>query len=555
MALDSAGYNTANAFSANDAFATGLQKAAVYDPTQQSSALQTSAAGTLNSQNKTQQDAPSDTQNLQGTPTAGLLSTQTNNMAYPTWAGLGAQSRLATTTSLTPAGTATAQVANPGYQLGGYDPTSGQTAGTRINPSTGQIIDANGQANTLPTQVQAQTPVTTPYNPNLVAPNAQRVPNSIGIGSSSVGGAEIVSVRTSDGQFAYYKFNPQTRTYGYMATYDKNGQVTSGGQKYYDAQGVARTTDPLTAQERGQAQLRQLGAGQTFNGGDANRYADLVTQNENAYIGKWDKANADAAQAANNTANASASAELLKYMQANNGALPPQQAGTSGAYQYSDAAVAAARDQYTQWTQQRAQEDANAAILGSYANKPIDTAAVDAASQLANDAQVSIGASISGGADSGAGSRLGATNSANIIGQGALNHSTAAAQSYYTNMKAFGDALQAQASTDANATETKLNADVQNVSDVAQALEQQLSTLDASVQIRVKGQLQNLNNLVQQYQYAMTHYRNQTGLIHSIAIAILAAGGAIATVATGGLAGVGIAAATAAASAAASAKG
>ena len=533
MALDSAGYNTANAFSANDAFATGLQKAAVYDPTQQSSALQTSAAGTLNSQNKTQQDAPSDTQNLQGTPTAGLLSTQTNNIAYPTWAGLGAQSRLAVAPS--PVARAAADTSTQ-LQNSGPVASAGWSLGPYGNGGAGEIV-------------QSQTPTT--VNNNLTAPNAQRVPNAIGIGASAVGGADVVAVRTSDGQFAYYKFNPQTRTYGYVATYDKNGALTNGGQSYTNAQGGFGMLDPLSAQERGQAQLRQLGAGQTFKAGDANRYADLVTQNENAYIGKWDKANADAAQAAGNTANASASAELLKYMQANNGALPPQQAGTAGAYQYSDAAVAAARDQYTQWTQQRAQEDANAAILGSYANKPIDTAAVDAASQRANDAQVSIGASISGGADSGAGSRLGATNSANIIGQGALNHSTAAAQSYYTNMKAFGEALQAQASTDANATETKLNADVQNVSDVAQALEQQLSTLDASVQIRVKGQLQNLNNLVQQYQYAMTHYRNQTGLIHSIAIAILAAGGAIATVATGGLAGVGIAAATAASAAAA----
>jgi hypothetical protein len=366
---------------------------------------------------------------------------------------------------------------------------------------------------------------------------------------------QIVSVRTSDGNFAYYKFTPMfnpttgvwSGRYSYVGAYNKSGALVDG-------------QNTLTAAQRGTAQLQQLGAGQTFKTSQAAAgTSDQVTQYNNAVLQQWQS---DAATAITNVRSqqlTDQTNQLVTYMEANNGQMPPgsllgdrnSYVGDTGNNVFSYEAVQAAKAQYQTYTATRQQENQNAATLGFYANKPIDTSAVDKTSQTAINGYNSIGASQGGGADSGAGSRLGAVGGAAIVGQGALNHQTAAAQSYYTNMQAFGQALSAQATTDANATQTKLDADVQNVQDVATSLEQNLSQLDSQTQIAVKGQLDNLQNQIAQYQYAMQHYKDNTALIHSLAIGILALGGAIATAATGGLAGVAIAAGTAAASAAA----
>lgn len=504
MAVDSAGYSTGSAFSAGNALATGLQQAAVYDPTQQSTTTQTSVAGKLNSQNDLTQDSSDPTQNTTSAPTAGTLSTA---VSYPTWNALSAKAASPAT------GTAAAT----------YVPTS----------ATGPNSTAIGAANST-----ALSPYSPGNSPSTVhAPSTAAAAPTIGYNSStSNGGNPIVSYRTADGSFAYYQFSETSGSYQYMGSYNANGQAT------YIQPGASE----LTAAQRSSATLQSLG--KTFSTNDANANAGIVTQNNQAYINTWQQANKSAASDAASAANDSTVAGLLAYMQANNGQMPQQSLDPkTGLTNYTSAQLAAAQTQYTTYQNTRAAEDANAAQLGAYANKPVDTSAVDATSQAAIDSYNSIGATISGGADSGAGGRLGADNAAAIVGQGALNHQTAAAQSYYTNMQAFGNALSAQATTDANATATKLNSDVQNVQDSASALEQNLSQLDTATQQRVKGVLDQLQAQLQQYQYAMQHYKDNTQLIHNLAIGILALGGAVATVATGGLAGVAIAAGTAAA--------
>lgn len=538
MALDSAGYNTANAFSAGNALGAGLQQAAIYDPTQQSSTLQTSVAGTLNSQNNLAQDNPG-SEPMTSTPTAGTLSTASNNTAFPTWQNLLAGQNKSSTYTLAPA-------------------TNGTTAastGTTITP-TGTTTPVTWNFGDYGGTQTINTPTSTATTTNnaLSAPNANIAAQSNQLTDiTAAGGYKTVSVRTSDGNFAYYKFDPTSGRYTYAATYNKDGGIVGGGQIYVDANGTYQNYTGLSDSDRQNAVLQSLGAGQTFKTQDAGNQANIVTQLNNPAILKWQAANTAAAANNAQTTLTTQTAAALAYMQANNGALPPaNKPGYSGAPDYSADALAAAQTQYQTYLQTRQSEDANAALLGQYANKPIDTAAVDATSQAANEAYASIGAS-QGGTDAGAGSRLSAPAGSAIVGQGALNHQNAAASSYYTNMAAFGQALTAQSTTDATATATKLNSDVQNVQDVATSLEQNLDQLDTQTQQVVKQQLTNLQSQIAQYQYAMQHYKDNTTLIHNLAIGVLALGGAIATAATGGLAGIGIAAATAAATAGAKA--
>lgn len=553
MGVDSAGYNTANAFSAGNALGAGLQQAAVYDPTQQSTGLQTSVAGTLNSQNNSTQDTPG-SDNMTSMPTAGTLSTASNNTAFPNWSNiLGQQNKL---------------TVSQGRPLQSITPTGQTSTTTSINPNFSPLGEGRGGADGIPDPyvfnntpdymptVVTQTPVSQVTNTNVggaAGINANNAARQNGLTDiTAAGGYKTISVRTSDGMFAYYTFDPTSGAYKFAGSYDKNG-VQTQGQSYTDAQGRTQYANSLSASDRQGAVLQSLGAGQTFGSGEAANQASIVTQLNNPSIIKWQAANSAAAANGAQTELTQQTAAALAYMQANGGALPPMyRPGMSGKPDYSQDALAAAQQQYQQYLGTRASEDANAALLGVYANKPIDTAAVDATSQAANEAYASIGAS-QGGTDAGGGSRLGAPTGAAIVGQGALNHQNAAASSYYTNMQAFGQALQAQAQTDAGATSTKLNSDVQNVQDVATALESHLDQLDTQTQQVVKQQLANLQRQIEQYQYAMQNYKDNTKLIHDLAIGVLALGGAIATAATGGLAGIGIAAATAAATAGAKA--
>lgn len=376
-----------------------------------------------------------------------------------------------------------------------------------------------------------------------------------------------------DGTYNYYSWNPSTGAYQVAGTYNtqtKQGytnasQAAQLRQTISDANqivtqlgslpgmmGSPAVQDALKKSADAQAQLDamkfdpaslgqvQFGGGQLqANSPDSGvgQVTQQYAQGIDAY--KAGQATADANQAA--AAQSASVADAVAYMAAHGGQMDPGRVLPASV-------VSAAQDAY------KAQQTAGAAnpfaINGTMGVMPINTDTADIAGMAAKNAITSQYNTNLGGADAGAVSRAAAFSQAAQSGENQLTHDTAAANSFNTNLNAFGSALQAQATADSNATGQKLQQDIQNVQDVATALSSQIETLDQATQTRVKGAIDSLNQQIAYYNQMAKQYGADTAFVVNLARGVLAAGAAIATVATGGAAGVAIAGAAAAAGAA-----
>lgn len=279
-----------------------------------------------------------------------------------------------------------------------------------------------------------------------------------------------------------------------------------------------------------------LTSGPSFTNLGADQINQQYSQAIDAYKGGAATAQADA----NAAAQKGIVDEAVAYMTAHDGQMNPNMVLPA-------AAVTAAQ---TAYQQQQAANGTAFSINGASGALPVNTTTADIAGVGAQNAITSQYNTNLGGADAGAINRAAAFAHANQAGQNQITHDTAAAASFNDNLAQFGNALQAQATIDTNATGQKLNQDIQRVGDIAASLEQQIQNLDATTQQQVKGQIDNLQAQVNYYNQLVQQYGSDVGWIMNIGKGILAAGAAVAAAATGGASGValGVAAAGAAAS-------
>lgn len=586
MGLDSAGYNTSSLFQAKNydptssALVNGLQSTATYDPTQQATSTPTSAARFLpagmNSQNTDQGDTASPTQNLQsnngfGTLTNALSSAGLQSTANAGTAGLTKTSNNAvnstyamsmpTNSKLVTAPNANQAGAQP--QAMAQNTTTSLGNGITVSQATGPTL-ANGGL-TIASQNQA----------------AQAAKNNL----TQYGGAQTVSVRTRDGNLAYYTFDSTRGTYQYVNTYDKNGQIVAkptstmsamppAGVKWdalsqqaintgswigktpddvqlpmsgVDANGnrvvwsngmlttyKADNNTPLSAQMVNGAQLQTI-AGTQLDDKNTATAGSLIAQqavNQTA-IAQWQKANDDAYAKQQATAAATAQQttqqQALDYMQTHGGQLPPNlqaianntYSGAAGVPQAQQAGIAAAQQAYQEAI-------AHGALLNGLKINGIDTKASDAVDQATMNSLLSQYASQGTGAGGGLSNRLGAYQAAGLSGQAALNHEKAAATSYNNNMTNFANALNTQNSADVNATGNQLYSDIQGVQQIATALSQEMDQLGASARQGAQAQLDNLQSSLAQYQNAVKEFGQGSAQAIAIAKGIISAAGTVA---------------------------
>lgn len=398
---------------------------------------------------------------------------------------------------------------------------SAQPQGGALAQSLMQGLSSLGQNKAY--TVSQGTPLSVaPNSTSNVAPGntAKAPPQNVAVPSSSGGG-----------WYVYYTYDASIGGYRYA------GQYNPAGQKGYGAGGVSTPFAPPTdVQYSGQALVNTPGMTQD-NGGLG------ATQVNQQYSQAIDTYKAGATQAtANQTAAAQAAnvASALAYMNAHGGAMDPNVVLPASS-------VTAAQEAYKA---QQATQGPAFTFNGGQGPLPIDTTAADITGVNAKNAIASQYATNVGGADAAAIGRAGAFAQANQTGENKLLHDTAAANSFNTNLAAFGNALQAQATADTNATGTKLQNDIQAVGDVAARLESQVGQLDATTQVEVRGRINQLNQQIAYYNQQVAQYGADVQFVMNIAKGILAAGAGVAAIATGGVAGVAIgAAATAAGSA------
>lgn len=489
MAVDSAGYSTSTAstnpfaqsalFSktaydpAGSTLATGLQSAATFDPAAQSTNLPTSAVSFLGmtSGAAPQQQQAGPAQGYAAQPTSGLMSQAVaqNKSAFPSVSRAAAPY--------------TASVATPGVSAN----------------ATG----ANAAANT-----QAATNAQTQY-----------------------AGPAMVTVRTEDGNFAYYSWDPATGGYKYQATYNKDGALYGGmvgGGSWGGGLMAPQTT--LTPEQRASAQQVSLGAGQQIYSGQASASDNVINQALGQNISQWSTANsaAQANQAATATQQQTAAntQAILEYMTLHGGQAPQWATQSSGNDAMIQNALASAQATYSQ-------QVANSAALSNVGNVAIDTSSTDATNQAAMNSMISQYASMGGGANAGlGGAGMGAAAGA-LSGQHVLSHQAAAAASYNTNLGAFSDALQVQSQHDTEKTGTQLSTDIQAIQDVASQLAQNVDQLGTTQRQQVQAMLTQLQAQIAEYQYAVGTYGVASKQTLDLAKGILSGGASLAAGAAG----------------------
>lgn len=481
MAVDSAGWST------NSALASGLQSAATYDPTQQSTSTPTSVAGLqqgLNSQSAAT-PSPSTTQNVQSTP----------DSAPQTVANYGV----------------TATSNNTPYQ----------------SPLVSKIVTPVSQA-----QTQAQSPqgaVSSPAVSSTSMPTASAItPNSVTYGSNTATyqGPQVLK----DGA-SYYVFDPQTGAYtfagGSTPVFDSSYHIT--GYTFKPANGVNLTGNQIA----GAFNATTLANDPNNQATAAQRLQSIMNSSAiggNLAAYNKDLQNARAAAQAATTASAASAAQqtTLDYLTTHGGQLSAQDqavmnasltaGGLSTDTPQQQANIQAALSAY------QAQQ-AQAAQLTSIGIKPIDTSAVDATNNAAMASLISQYASNNAaGAPSGAG----AYNASALSGQNSLNHDIAAATSYNANIANYNNALGVQFAADKQGTGNQLYSDVQNVQQIAAQLQQEIGQLGTAQSQQAQSALNQLTGLLQQYQQSVAQYGQGSQQARAVATSILSAGGGLA---------------------------
>ena len=441
-------------------------------------------------------------------------------------------------------------------------PTGGLLAQT-VAPMLAAGLQGLGQSKL---SVSTGTPLTS------VAPNST---SNVAPGNTAAKPPATVAVPsgTGGGDYTYYKWNDATGSYVVAGSYN-----TQTKQGYTDPNRAAQLTLQISQAQRAMQQFGSNADGMGMSGpqyqqamesfrsaqqelqslkfdpsalevswsgtplvkGSPDNGVSQVNQQYSQQIDTYKGGAAEAKvnqQAAAQTANVNAA---VAYMNTHGGQMDPNVVLPASV-------VSAAQDAYKQ------QQDANGpafTINGASSVMPIDTTTADIAGVNAQNAITSQYNTNLGGADAGAISRAAAFAHTNQSGANQITHDTAAAQSFNTNLASFGNALQAQATADTNATGAKLNADIQAVGDVAARLQQQISTLDAATQQQVRTQIDQLNQQIAYYKQQVAQYGSDVGFVMNLAKGILAGGAAIATIMTGGVAGVAIGAAAGVAGAA-----
>ena len=366
-----------------------------------------------------------------------------------------------------------------------------------------------------------------------VAPNAQgMMPNygSVGSWTNSYSGPQVVSFRTSDGNYAYYKFNPATGQYDYAETYTQGGTrvgtFQQGGTNLGMLSGMTLDPAVLTDAERQGAQQGALGGGQQINPYTASSQATLgsvnnaFVTNEDAYKGAYtdqhDKQQAAQVQA-QNTQDAS---YILDYMVTHGGATPPVNRPGQTGVPMSQAAFEAAAAEY--------KANNSASFANAAQMQTPDTSGVDQnslAALFALNSQFQTGA---GGADQAAQQANAGSALTRQAGQNLIAHNSDYAAKFNANLAAYADAVQKQGAADTNATGLKLQQDITAMSDQLQQLQQASQQLGVTQQQQVQAAIQGLQNQIAAYQAAVQQYGARSSQVMQLATGILSSGGSMA---------------------------
>jgi len=434
-----------------------------------------------------------------------------------------------TSTESTPNPTSAARMLGTAVPEQPVSGTLSQMPAVQQAPSLGvSLASLGGMQNKIVNLPGAVAPTAVTAVPGTTAPATPAPPQTVAVPMMAGGG-------NSDGFWTLYTYDEATSSYAQSALYNSNTGVTTSivgnqrGPQIETPQNITYNTQPLVGS----------GNANTPGGPKGGALTQAYSPNIDAY-----KASQASQQASDIAAGRNARIDnAVAYMNANGGATDPLTWRLM-----APEAQAQARAAYQE------QQVANGALFninGTAGVLPINTDTADIAGVNATNAITSQYNTNLGGADAGAMGRSAAFGRATQAGQNEITHDTAAAASFNENLTNFGNALQAQAEIDTQATGTKLNADIQRVADVAAALEQQVAALDTATQLKVKGQINNLQQLVNQYNQAVAKYGSDVSWVMNLGKGVLAAGAAIASVMTGGAAGVALGTAAAAAGAAA----
>lgn len=138
--------------------------------------------------------------------------------------------------------------------------------------------------------------------------------------------------------------------------------------------------------------------------------------------------------------------------------------------------------------------------------QPVDTSQQDAINQSSIAALASRYSTNVGKGDVGSMGRLYASALTNQTGTNKLLSDEAYAQGFNRNLSIFQDAVEKQSTLDASATGTKLQSDVQAMSDAVSKLTQQISQVGTSASQAVSQQLIDAQRLIQDYQKKASAY-------------------------------------------------
>ncbi len=415
--------------------------------------------------------------------------------------------------------------ANSAYTVSQGTPLAGTTT---PNANAGQtVLNGDGTMSTV-----APTTTTGAIAPGAAGSEGYNQVGDWTNSASDAGLANIVSVRTQDGNYAYYQFNGQTGQYGYANTYDKNGNLvqTSIDQlrnQFGTGQATGYGPSTLTAAQRAGAVSGSLGGGVQIADNQAGSSNSLGSVNAAYSTGETAYRNAynthqTAAQAAQQQGQLSSDTSyILNYMIQNHGALPPvNQPGRTGV-PMTQAAFDAAQQQYT--------ANNSAQFANGQALKAPDTSAVDQnglAALASLNSQYSTGAN---GADAAAQQAAGGNVFAQQGGQNLLAHNSDYAGKFNANLATYNDAVTKQAAADTNATGQKLNQDIQSMSDMLNQLQQSAGQLGTQSQQQVQAEILSLQKQISDYQTAAAQFGANTHHVAGIAMGILQAGGSLAT--------------------------
>lgn len=389
------------------------------------------------------------------------------------------------------------------------------------------------QAYTMPNASKLTVSQGTPLGQAVTGNGSANVDYShVGNWTNNYGGASIVSVRTTDGNQAYYQFNPQTGQYQFVNVYRPDGTLaqTSLDQTRQQYGGGAPTgygSGTLTAAQMAQAEAASLGGGVQFQSSQAGNAGNVSTLNS-TYQGAEDnytKGYTDhqtAQTAAANAAQATSDQDyVLNYMIQHGGALPGSyRPGMSGVPINADAIAAA----------QQAYKDNNSAqFVNSTQLANPDTSAVDQnglAAALSLNSQYRTGV---GGVDAAARQSQAPMSLMYQSGQNQLARNADYATKFNTNLAAYNQAVTNQYQADTNSTGQKLYNDIQSMSDMLQQLQQSAGQLGTSSQQAVQAQITHLQNQIADYNQAANQQNASLTNLANVAKGILSGGGAVAS--------------------------